>query len=469
MTGESTAPARNWAEWFRGFQAYLEPRALIMLLLGFSAGLPLLLTASTLSTWLREVGLDLKTIGYLSWIGFAYSAKVLWSPFVERLPLPFLDKAMGRRRAWMLVTQIAIVFSLIGFAFSQPSPDHLGPMIAFALLVAFSSATQDIALDAWRIDASTQETQGVMVGAYSAGYRIALFAAGAGALYLAEFFSWTTAYLVMAALMLIGVFATLAAPRVGDRPAKTTEDEVLERALNRAQGVPGWFKSVLRVLYISIVAPFADFLRRQGITLGLLILCLIVTYRLTDTVMGVMANPFYIDLGFSKAQIATVSKVYGVWIGLAGALFGGWAVMQFGMMRTLVIGAFVGSASNLMYAWMTFQGANVWALTLTISIENFSGGFAGTALTAYMSSLTSTAFSATQYALFSSLFTIVGRFIGGFSGEMIEGTSFFWFFVLTAVMGLPALIISIVFLFYGDRMKPKSAQDPAKPPETATG
>lgn len=462
MTSESSTDKRSWAEWYKGFQAYREPRALLMLVLGFSAGLPFLLTASTLSTWLREVGLDLKTIGYLSWIGFAYSAKVLWSPLVERLPLPILDQAMGRRRAWMLLSQVAIVVSLVGFAFSQPSPDLLGPMIFFALLVAFSSATQDIALDAWRIDASTPETQGVMVGAYSVGYRIALFAAGAGALYLAEYFSWTTAYLTMAALMTIGVVATFYAPRVGDRPEKTSEDEALERVLNRARVKPGWVKSTISILYISIVAPFADFLRRQGMTLGLLILCLIVTYRLTDTVMGVMANPFYIDLGFSKDQIATVSKVYGVWIGLLGALFGGWAVMQLGMMRTLLIGAFVGSASNLMYAWMTFQGANVWALTLTISIENFSGGFAGTALTAYMSSLTSTAFSATQYALFSSLFTIVGRFIGGFSGAMIEGTSYFWFFVLTAVMGLPAVLISILFLLYGDRLAPKPQQIPGK-------
>lgn len=467
MTSESTAQKRSWAVWLKGIQAYFQPRPFIMLLLGFSAGLPFLLTAGTLSTWLREAGIDRTTIGFLSWIGFAYSFKVLWAPLIDQMPLPLLDRAMGRRRAWMLVAQIALILALIGFAFSKPSPDHLGPMIAFALLVAFSSATQDIVVDAWRIDAAPPEEQGIMAGAYQAGYRIALFAAGAGALYIAEFFSWTAAYLSMAALMLIGVAATIMAPRVGDRPAKTAEDERIERMLAKANVGQGWVKSAVAWFYKAVVAPFADFGRRYGFDLGVVILCLVATYRMTDTVMGVMANPFYIDLGFSKDQIATVSKVYGIWIGLAGALFGGYAVAQFGLMRSLIIGAIVGSVSNLMFAWMALQGADVWALTLTISIENFAGGFAGTALIAYMSSLTSTAFTATQYALFSSFYTIPGRFLGGFSGAMVDATSYSWFFVLTAAMGIPAVLLSVYVWMYGHRLAPGTPQDPAQKPKNA--
>jgi MFS transporter, PAT family, beta-lactamase induction signal transducer AmpG len=463
MTSESTAQSKGWGEWLKGIQAYFQPRPFLMLLLGFSAGLPFLLTAGTLSTWLREAGIDRTTIGFLSWIGFAYSFKVLWAPLIDQMPLPVLDKAMGRRRAWMLVAQLAIVVWLIGFAFSQPSPDHLGPMIAFALLVAFSSATQDIVVDAWRIDAATQDEQGVMAGAYQAGYRIALFAAGAGALYIAEFFSWTAAYLTMAALMLVGVAATIFAPRVGDRPGKTDEDARIERMLDQAKLRPGFARSATEWFYKAVAAPFADFGRRYGFDLGVVILCLVSTYRMTDTVMGVMANPFYIDLGFSKDQIATVSKVYGIWIGLAGALFGGWAVAQFGLMRALVIGAIVGSASNLMFAWMALQGPDVWALTLTISVENFAGGFAGTSLIAYMSSLTSTAFTATQYALFSSFYTIPGRFIGGFSGAMVDASNYFWFFVITAVMGLPAVLLSIYLWLYGHRLSAGHAKEPQKP------
>jgi PAT family beta-lactamase induction signal transducer AmpG len=463
MTRESSAPAQGWSQWLKGIRAYFQPRPFIMLLLGFSAGLPFLLTAGTLSTWLREAGIDRTTIGFLSWIGFAYSFKVLWAPLIDQMPLPVLDKVMGRRRAWMLVAQVAIILSLIGFAFAQPSPDHLGPMIAFALLVAFSSATQDIVVDAWRIDAASQDEQGVMAGAYQAGYRIALFAAGAGALYIAEFISWKAAYLSMAALMLIGIAGTIFAPRVGDRPAKTDEDDRIERILDQAKVGQGFVRSASAWFYKAVVAPFADFGRRYGFDLGIVILCLVATYRMTDTVMGVMANPFYIDLGFSKDQIATVSKVYGIWIGLAGALFGGWAVVQFGLMRALVIGAIVGSASNLMFAWMALQGADVWALTLTISIENFAGGFAGTALIAYMSSLTSTAFTATQYALFSSFYTIPGRFLGGFSGAMVDASSYFWFFVITAVMGVPAVLLSVYLWLHGHRLAGGVQASPAKP------
>jgi MFS transporter, PAT family, beta-lactamase induction signal transducer AmpG len=443
MTHDSSAARPSWADWFKGLRAYFEPRPLLMLLLGFSAGLPFLLTAGTLSAWLREAGVDRSTIGFLSWIGFAYSTKWLWSPLVDQLPLPLLERALGRRRSWMLLSQLAIAGSLVGFAFAQPGPDHLGPMIVFALLVAFSSATQDIAIDAWRIEAVSQEQQGVMAGAYQAGYRIALFAAGAVALYLAEYLSWTAAYLSMAVLMAVGIVATLLSPRIGERPIAAPDSGLAPKMVAQTALGKGWYQDIQSWLYTAAVAPFVDFFKRHGLAWALVILCLVSTYRLTDTVMGVMANPFYIDLGFAKDEIATVSKVYGIWVGLAGALFGGWAVIQFGLMRSLAMGAIVGAASNLMFAWMATQGHSVLALTLTISIENFAGGFAGTALIAYMSSLTSTAFTATQYALFSSFYTFPGRILGGFSGVVVDNTSYFWFFVLTAIMGIPAVVLSI--------------------------
>jgi PAT family beta-lactamase induction signal transducer AmpG len=447
-----------------GITAYFQPRPLLMLLLGFSAGLPFLLIGGTLSAWLREAGIDRSTIGFLSWIGFAYSFKFLWAPFVDQAPVPFLDKALGRRRAWMLVAQFGVLFSLVGFAFTQPSPDHLGPMIFFALLVAFSSATQDIVVDAWRIDAVRPEEQGVMSGAYQLGYRFGLIAAGAGALYIAEFVSWPAAYLSMAALMLIGVAATFLSPRVGDRPERTPEDIRIERVLDRSDIKSPLLRRFVAFLYSGVVAPFMDFVQRQGWALGLVILCLISTYRITDSVMGIMANPFYIDLGFSKDQIATVSKVYGIWVTVAGALFGGWAVTQFGMMRTLVLGAIAGSISNLLFAWMALQGPDVWALTLTISVENFAGGLAGTALMAYMSALTTTAFSATQYALFSSLFAFFGKFLGGFSGVIVDATSYFWFFVITAAMGVPAVLLSFYLWINDDKALGLAKEAPAPPP-----
>lgn len=463
MTSESSAQSKGWAAWFSGVLVYFKPRPFLMLLLGFSAGLPFLLIGGTLSAWLREAGIDRSTIGFLSWIGFAYSFKVLWAPFVDQAPVPLLDRALGRRRAWMLVAQFAILIALVGFAFSKPSPENLGPMIFFALLVAFSSATQDIVVDAWRIDASRPEELGVMAGAYQLGYRFGLIAAGALALYIAEFVSWTAAYLCMAGLMLIGVGATIYSPRVGDRPAQTVEDLRIERVLARTDIKWGWLKNLVTALYTGVVAPFMDFVRRQGWVLGLVILCLIATYRLTDSVMGIMANPFYIDLGFSKDQIATVSKVYGIWVSLAGALFGGWAVVQFGMLRTLLIGAITGSASNLLFAWMALQGPDVWALTLTISVENFAGGLAGTALIAYMSALTTTAFSATQYALFSSLYSLIGKFFGGFSGVIVDATSYFWFFVITAFLGVPAVFLSFYLWVRGDQAMGVALQEPEKP------
>jgi PAT family beta-lactamase induction signal transducer AmpG len=438
---QATLPTQS--AWYSGILAYFQPRPFLMLLLGFSAGLPFLLTASTLSAWLREVGIDRTTIGFLSWIGFAYSTKWLWSPLVDQLPLPFLEARFGRRRSWMLTAQILIVLGLIGFAFSAPGPEQLGAMILFALLVAFSSATQDIVVDAWRIEAVGADEQGVMAGAYQVGYRIALFASGAGVLFIAEYLDWTTAYLTMAALMSVGVLATILSPRIGDRPSEVPQDALPIKALRGLASTKGSFGEALVWFYRAAIAPFVDFFSRHGLVAALIILSLVSTYRLTDTVMGVMANPFYIDLGFGKDEIATVSKIYGVWIGLTGALVGGWFVVQFGLLSSLALGALVGAASNLAFAWMALQGHDVMALTAAISVENFAGGFAGTTLIAYMSSLTSTAFTATQYALFSSFYTLPGKFLGGFSGWIVDRSTYFDFFILTAVLGIPAIVLSI--------------------------
>lgn len=435
MTQTVNGQASGKVSWLDAFLIYFRPRPFLMLLLGFSAGLPFLLTGGTLGIWLRETGVDRSTIGFLSWVGFAYSAKPLWSPVVDQVPIPILETVFGRRRAWMLVVQVALIVALIGFAFSAPGPANLGPMIFFALLVAFLSATQDIVIDAWRIEAAHEEEQGAMAGAYQLGYRIALFTAGAGALYIADFFSWKVAYLAMAAAMGVGIVATLFATRAGDRPVSgiaVRAPATLGERISR-----GW-----QSFYDAAAGPFIDFFKRQGWAPALIILGLIGAYTLTDRVMGVMAGVFYTDMGFTKSEIATVSKVYGIWIGIAGALLAGVVIAQIGTFPSLVIGAIVAAASNLAYVWLETQGHSLTALTVTISIENLSGGFAGTTLIAYMSGLTSTAYTATQYALFSSFSSLPGKFLGGLSGVMVDMSSWMAFFIMTALMGLPAVILA---------------------------
>lgn len=422
--------------WMAALSAYLEPRVLTMFVLGFSSGLPFLLIFSTLSAWLSESGVRLADIGLASYVGLAFTIKFLWAPLVDRVRLPLLDRWLGKRRAWMLVAQIVVAGGV--FAMSQIDPGtNLFGMVVAAVVVAFASATQDIAIDAWRIEAaSSKDRQATMAAATQLGYRIALIAAGAGALYIAEYASWSASYATMAALMGVGMIGTLVAYRTPEHDAVTAN---VPRPGVARTGTLAW-------LYDAAVAPIVDFFARNG-WVALLILAAIGAYRLPDFVMGVMANPFYLDLGFTKAEIASVSKLFGIWMTIAGALIGGAVAVRLGMMRMLLIGAALVSVTNLAYAWLATVGPDVWALTVTVSLENLAGGFGGTALIAYMSSLTSTAFTATQYALFSSFFALPGKIAGGMSGYMVEGLGgFYWFFILTAAMGIPAVLLVLLLI-----------------------
>ncbi|HEU0134959.1 MAG TPA: MFS transporter, partial [Allosphingosinicella sp.] len=355
-----------------------DGRIALMLPLGFSAGLPFLLVFGTLSAWLREAGISRTEIGLLSWIGFAYAWKFLWAPVVDRYGVPILARWLGRRRSWMALAQFTIAVGLCLIALSDPR-SALWVTVSAALLVAFASATQDVVIDGWRIDVAESSRQGLMAAAYQLGYRLALICAGAGALYVAELVSWRAAYFAMAGLMVVGLLGTLLAA-----PAEVTARQKLPFAA-------------------AIIEPLADLVRRKELMI-VPILLLVALFRLPDIVAGVMANPLYIDLGFSKIDIANVSKLYGVWIGIVGAFAGGIALTRLGLWNTLLVGAVIAASSNLMFAWLAVEGPKLELLTLAISVDNFAAGFAGSALIAYMSGLTSPGFAATQYALLSSLY-----------------------------------------------------------------
>jgi PAT family beta-lactamase induction signal transducer AmpG len=396
-----------------------DKRIGLMLPLGFSSGLPFLLVFSTLSAWLREAGISRTEIGMLSWVALAYSFKFLWAPIVDRYDVPALSRLLGRRRGWMALSQLMTAAGLIGIASSDPQT-NLSLTIVSALLVAFASATQDVVIDGWRIDAASTERQGMMAASLQLGYRLALICAGAGALYIAEFVNWRSAYLAMAALMGIGLAGTLLAPRLDEGAART------------------------RVPFVqAIVEPLSDLFQRKGMML-VPILALIACFRLPDFVAGVMANPLYIDLGFSKADIANVSKLYGVWIGIIGAFAGGLALTRLGLWWTLFIGAFIAASSNLMFAWLALEGARLDLLILSISIDNFASGFAGSALIAYMSGLTSPGLAAAQYALLSSLYALPGKLIGGASGAVVDAYGYPLLFTATASIGIPLVILCLV-------------------------
>ncbi|MEM8988008.1 MAG: MFS transporter [Pseudomonadota bacterium] len=436
--------AENKHTWADTLKAYGKPKMLLMLALGFSAGLPFLLIYGTLSAWLREAGVSRTSIGFLSWIGLAYGFKFLWAPLLDHWRLPWLANRFGRRRAWMLLAQCGIALGLVGMAFSDPSVSVV-PIALFAVLTAFCSATQDIAVDAWRIEAAPKSEQGEMAAVYQLGYRFGLIAAGALALYIADFANWTAAYLAMAGLVGVGMAAAILSPLVGEAAPSAPPPP--------ARGAADAIKNAVQIFQAAVVAPFADFISRFGAT-AIVVLALIATYRIPDFALGIMARPFYIDLGFSLSEIATVSAVYGIWISIVGAFAGGAAVARAGIMPSLLVGVIVSAATNLLYVWLAGKGDAVWALTLAISAENFAGGFAGTALIAYMSMLTNTAFTATQYALFSSFFSIVAKFLSGFSGAIVDGFStntadiggYAPFFLLTAAAGVPAIICVLAIM-----------------------
>jgi len=560
-----TQPTASTSTMWSAVAIFIERRALVMLALGFSAGLPYYLIFDTLSAWLRSSGLSLEVIGFFSLVTLVTSFKFLWAPLVDRVQIPMLTQWLGHRRSWMLVCQGLVVLGLWMISGTDPSRS-LAMIAVFAVLVGLSSATQDIAIDAWRIEAADVSRQGALAAAYSWGYRVAIIVAGAVPLLLAAAYGWNFAYAVMAAMMIIGVAGVLMAPREAQHVVHTihADDlrpspllEILEwagrliviaiGALLLGSGLAanaGIFANVLNSLgaarageallaawksdarflfhflavimgfaviviaalplprvrtrpgvYLSasLVDPLRDFFSRHRSAAGV-ILALICVYRIPDFLLNIM-NPFYLDLGFSLVEIAEVRKIFGVLMTMLGVFAGGLAVARYGYLRAMMIGAFAGPVSNLLFIWLPTQGHSLFALFTAIGLDNVAGGFAGTCLIAYMSSLTGTGFTATQYALFSSLYAIPGRLIASQSGRIVEsvaraaepggflsplssvvanlapgsfataveksgvspaalGTGYFVFFTYSALTGVFAIVLAMVVLRREQRARP---------------
>ena len=425
-----------------------EPKVLAMLLLGFSSGIPIYLVGNTLGFWMRENAIELSTIGFLSWVGLAYSLKFLWAPLIDKLDAPLLGRWLGRRRGWMLMAQVVVALALTGMALVQPvqgelmfagvALDQLLVFGGLALVVAFASATQDIVIDAWRIEiASNNEQQGLLTATSALGYRGALLVTDALILILAAHIGWSHSYEVMAALMGVGMLATFLARE----PAASTQVAVATHA--RLLSPEG--------LYDAIVAPFVVFFRDHG-RWALLMLLAISLYRLPDFLLGPMANPFYNDLGMDKETVGAVRGTFGLAATTVGIAAAGLCALRFGFFTTLVAGAVLGPGSNLAFSYLALHGADPGVFTAVMAIDNFCSGFAGVALIGYMSSLTNIGYTATQYALLSSFYALPGKVLKGLSGVAIEhlevGRSlleaYSLFFAGTALVGVPALLLCLI-------------------------
>jgi len=484
--------------WRAALAVYTRPAALALLLLGFAAGLPYMLVFSTLSVWLREAGVALDTIGYASLIGLSYAFKWTWAPILDQWRLPLLGR-LGRRRSWLFLSQLLLVIGLIGMALFNPQ-QHLALLIAFAVLVAFASATQDIAVDAYRLEIAGSTQQAALAATYQTGYRLATLLASAGALYFAGWFGgdphiysfagWSSTYLLFALLMLATLAGSLwlREPPLSARVAQTADFGLGEQLvsvlilivllisvpalltqlyhtnwafllfeggtlLDLLQDDRAFLRALLYLLLsglclsaygrsalVPVLRPVNDFVTRYRWQ-ALLLLGLIATYRLSDIVLGTMANVFYIDQGFSKDQIASVGKVFGLVMTLLGAGAGGLLVARFGILPILFAGGVASAATNLMFLLLLQSGPNMQLLILTISCDNLSAGLASAAFIAYLSSLTNLKFSASQYALLSSIMLLLPKLIGGYSGVMVKNWGFAPFFLITATLGIPTLLL----------------------------
>ena len=431
--------------WLQSCKIYLERRVATLFFLGFSAGLPILLVFSTLSFWLREANVSRASIGFFSWIALAYAFKWIWSPFVDRLSLPLLTNWLGRRRAWLLFSQTAIMLALIGMANSDPQ-QNLTLFVIFALIVAYSSATQDIVIDAYRIESAPEKFQAAMAASYMTGYRLAMIMAGAGSLAIAAWASdsdayqlsaWSLSYLVMAACMGVGIITTFVCHEPDYQDQQKKHEKQLSIKLQH-QHLPKKIAYFLAWLEIAVIEPFADFFRRYG-KHALLILLLIGSYRISDIVMGIMANPFYVDMGYTKGEVAAISKVFGVIMTLLGAGLGGILLTRYSTYSILFLGAFLVVVTNLIFAVLAIVGKDLLLLTAIISMDNISAGIATTAFITYISKLTNIEFSATQYALFSSMMLLFPKFIAGFSGIYVDSFGYVNFFISSALIGVPVL------------------------------
>lgn len=407
--------------WFKGMRIYFDKRMLSILLLGFSSGLPLALTMGTLTIWLSEDGVSKASIGAFALVGLPYTFKFVWSPLVDQMPIPFLTKILGRRRAWMLFTQAILIVSIIALGQTHPSADPA--LTAFlALLVAFCSASQDIVIDAYRVDILDEKTYGAGAASTVLGYRISMLVSGAGALYLATFYPWSFVYNAMAALIGIGIITTLLC-----KEPKFTEKEktAAQQSSKRA-----W-------LHHAIIDPFTNFTTHKN---WIIILIFIMLYKLGDAFAGNMSSPFFIETGFSKIEIANITKVFGFIAMIVGIILGNFVVTRLGIIRALFICGLFQMFSNLVFVLQAQMGHDVSILALTIGTENIAGGMGTAALVAYLSTLCNISYSATQYALLSSL-TAVGRtFLSSTAGVLAENVSWTMFFIVSTIIALPGML-----------------------------
>jgi PAT family beta-lactamase induction signal transducer AmpG len=459
MTEPVTSKESWWRGWGRAILVYRKPRMAASLALGFSCGLPFMLVFQTLSAWLRQEGIQRATIGMLAWVGIVYSIKFLWAPIVDRWELPLLHRLLGRRRSWMLLAQAGLALALVNMAGQHPLQSITMVAIA-ALAIAFCSATQDIAVDAWRIEAAPPDEQGAMAAGYQLGYRIAILVSTGGALWIAADYSWHASYLIMSIFMAVGVVTVLLIPEPAATAARESllqEQRVVEW-LARREHWPQWLRTLGATFVGAVVCPLTDFFTRNGLALGALLFAFICTYRMADYAMGVMANPFYLDQGFTLKEIAAVVKAFGLISSLSGVVIGGIIVARVGVHRALFVGAGLVMVSSLNFSMLAASGSHsLVALALVNSFDNLSLGVHGTSLLAFLASLTSARYTATQYAVLSSIYALPGKVLMGTSGIVVDHIGYPTFFIYTASLSIPALIFLYFVIRQGRRAQPAGA------------
>ncbi len=431
----AAAPADRWQAWVASAAVYVEPRVLLVGVLGFSSGLPLLLTLSTLGIWLSEAGVSKTQIGLFAFVGLPYTFKFAWAPLLDRLALPWAGARLGRRRGWALLVQILLLFAIAAMGRFDPARD-LALIAVLALVIAFLSASQDIVLDALRIELLEERQQGAGAAIFVTGYRVGLLAAGAGALFVAQYSGWAWAFAATAALVALGMAAVLAAPEAPhSEPAAESLQDWLERA---------------------VLAPFREFAGRGD---WLLLLAFIVLYKLGDSLAGIMAGPFYVEVGFTKGEIAAVSKVFGLWASIVGGVLGGIYVHRAGILKALMLFGILQLLSNLMFAVQAHVGADLTLLTATITIENVSGGMGTAAFVAYLSALCHVQYTATQYALLSALMALGRTALSAPAGWLAEQIDWVSFFAATTLGAVPGLLLLAWLIRRGHRPSARGGAD----------
>ena len=443
MTDNSTASNSQRSTWRQALLVYRQPRVLAMLFLGFSSGLPFFLIFQTLSAWLRQEGIERSTIGMMAWVGLMYTIKVLWSPMVDRLRIPLLYAWLGRRRSWMLLAQIGIGICLLNLASSHPG-ESIRQVAIGALLLAFCAATQDIAVDAWRIEAVPTNMQGAMAAAYQLGYRAALITGGAGALGIAGEYGWFASYSTMAAFALVGIATTLVAPEPessGGQVSAMREARVVAW-LERKTHWPRLMRDLGEHFVAAIVCPLTEFFSRYRIGVAVVAVLFMGSFRLPEFTLGSVTNPFYIDHGYTLGQISTFVKAIGLPVGMIGVVVGGLLIAKFGVRTVLYLGGSMMIASNLGFAVLSqTTEPTLIGLAAVNAFDNLTYGIAGTSLIAFLSSVTDVRYTATQYALFSSIYALPGKVLEGFSGFLVDGIGYTGFFLYAASLGMPALLL----------------------------